>query len=73
MFRKRHVQIGLLVLTRARNQAFSFYVKDRHVHGYWGDLRRGPGMSHRVEERSLLWLKFHPRTISMVAFHSDLS
>jgi hypothetical protein len=33
MFRKRHVQIGPVALTMARNDALSFYGKDRHVHG----------------------------------------
>jgi hypothetical protein len=35
MFRKRHVQIGLVALTMARKDELSFYGKDRRVHGYW--------------------------------------
>jgi hypothetical protein len=36
MFRKRHVQIGPVVLSKAHGDALSFYVKDRHVHGVLG-------------------------------------
>jgi hypothetical protein len=36
MFRKRHVQISPVVLTMARGDALSFYVKDRHVHDVLG-------------------------------------
>jgi hypothetical protein len=36
MFRKRHVQIGPAVLSRAPGEAVSFYGKDRHAHGVLG-------------------------------------
>jgi hypothetical protein len=42
MFRKRHVQIGPVALSRAPGEAVSFYGKDRHVHGVWGRVRREP-------------------------------
>jgi|GEM_PF-4293980 len=45
MFRKRHVQIGPVALTMARNDALSFYGKDRHVHGYWVACVVAPDLS----------------------------
>jgi len=73
MFRKRHVQIGPVGLTMVRNDALSFYGKDRHVHGYWvayiaAQMCRRPGASHPVEERSLRWLKIYHRSISIASF-----
>ena len=54
MFRKRHVQIGPVALTMARNDALSFYGKDRHVRGYWvacvvAQTCRGPVRPHLLK------------------------
>jgi len=41
MFRKRHVQIGPVILTMAHGDALSFYVKGGHVPGVlWSHASR---------------------------------
>ena len=53
MFRKRHVQIGPAGLTMARNDALSFYGKDRHVHGYWSPASRRRWVTDHVSRTRL--------------------